>query len=135
MARALVVHERTPDGGWRPVTVFLGVPNRLMGRTLPGSASRSAGLAYILANAVRPNLDESGVTNQPGSWEDWIGGARNTLANGHDSWATEVDPELTIEALYKREVVGGSVTIATPDNIKPTDLVPDLGGYKTVRPR
>jgi hypothetical protein len=134
MPRALVFFERDVDASWRPTMVFLGTSTRLEGRALPGSANRTARLNFILTNAVRPNLDASATTDQPGTWEDWIGRAVQDLANGHDTWATEVTPEPSIDALYRREVVGGEVTLATPERLAPTEVIPDLTGYKDVKP-
>jgi hypothetical protein len=86
----------------------------------------------MLSQASRPFA----TGDERGTWEDWIGWAADALANGFDSWAVEVEPEPTIDALYKREVLGVDEAppepqpqLSTPEGI-PTDL----GGYKKVSP-
>lgn len=131
MARALVYNERQSDGGWRPTAVFLGTPARIDARALPGDARRDAWLAAQLAQSSKPVLPDG----SDGTWEDWIGKAVDMFANGHDSWAIEVVPELTVERLFVREVLDAKPRSMTPPNLRPSEEPPaDLGGYKTVKP-
>jgi hypothetical protein len=85
----------------------------------------------ILADASRPRGDY----DTTGTWEDWVGWAANAFSNGHDSWAIEVEPELTLDALYEREVLNTTPTPITQPDVQPQTIVPtDFGGYKRVRP-
>ena len=101
MARAMLLFERQADASWLPTTVILATPERLQGRCLPGDENRDARLASILSDALPPRKPHS---EERATFEDWIGGAVNALANGHTTWATEVVPTATVEALYEREV-------------------------------
>ena len=102
MARALLLFERQADASWLPTTVILATPKRLQGKALPGDPNRDARLASILTNALAPRVNDQ--TEERGDYEDWITWGVHNLANGHTSWATEVKPEMTVDALYQREV-------------------------------
>lgn len=131
MARALVYLERQSDTSWKPTCVFLGTPTRVDARALPGDSRRDAWLAAQLAQRSLP----IGADGADGDWEDWIGRAVSMFANGHDSWAIEVEPEVTVERLFTREVLGAKPRTMAPPNLRPSDVPPeDLGGYKKVRP-
>jgi hypothetical protein len=125
MARAFVVSERQPDTTWKPTVAFLATPTRLDAKALPGDARRSAWLAAILAGAQKG----------AGTWEQWVDEGVNGIANGHDLWAVEVEPELTLEALYQREVLGMTPTPMSPPSLTPSTEVPELGGYRKVKPQ
>lgn len=74
----------------------------------------------ILADASRPLGDYDAT----GTWEDWIGWAANAFSNGYDSWAIEVVPELTLDALYEREILNVSPPPTTPVNVKAESVAP-----------
>jgi hypothetical protein len=134
----MVRFARQGDGSWKPVTVFLATRARLQGRTLPGDPERDLWLAGVLTGA-RPPLVADGARER-GTYEDWIGwavgdearGWPGALGNGHDTWATEVKPELTIGQLYDREVLQIEPRALTRPDLKPTtEIAPDLlGGRK-----
>lgn len=131
MARALVYLERQADTGFKPTAVFLGTPARVDAKALPGDSRRDAWVAAQLEQRSLPVMNDG----TDGTWEDWIGKAVDMFANGHDSWAIEVTPEVTVERLYTREVLGAKPRAMAPDNLRPSDEPPaDLGGYKKVRP-
>ena len=66
------------------------------------------------------------VGSKEGSWEDWIGWAAGALANGHDTWASEVAPELTVEQLYDREILKRAPReLGGPRELRPSASVPD----------
>jgi hypothetical protein len=98
----MLLFERQADASWLPTTVILATPRRLQGKVLPGDPNRVALLARILQNALPPRIDDD--TEERGDYEDWIDWGVHNLANGHTSWATEVKPEMTVDALYQREV-------------------------------
>jgi len=102
MARAMLLFERQSDASWLPTTVILATPKRLQGKALPGSPDRDARLAMLLKDARPPRINDQ--TKERGTYEDWITWGVYNLANGHTSWATEVKPEMTVDALYQREV-------------------------------
>jgi len=134
MARAMLVHERTPAGGWKPTGVFVGTVNRLDYRMLPGNAARDRWAAELAANSVPPYRDGVGISGERGTWEDWIGWAIGAYSNGHDRWCTEVEPRITAEATYQLWVLEAEPEM-TPREFRTTDEIPpDLGGYKKVRP-
>lgn len=131
MARALVTYERQADGGWRPTVAWLGTPKRLDARALPGDGARDAWMAGVLAQAHPPYLD----SGEQGTWEDWIGWALNALANAHDTWATEVQPAPTVDAIYVREILEAPAQRLSPARIEPSAVVPEgLEGYRKVKP-
>lgn len=141
MSRACVRFARQDDGSWKPVTVFLGTTRALQGKTLPGDPDRSGWLDAILASAEPPLLSDDGSAER-GTFEDWIGwavgddarGWPGALGNGHDTWVVEVKPELSIDQLYQREVLGNEPQGITRPELRPTTEPPtDLGGYKKVR--
>lgn len=113
MARALLLFERQPDASWLPTTVILATPKRLQGKCLPESPDRDARLTSILQNALPPRISDQ--TKERGTYEDWITWGVYNLANGHTSWSTEVKPEITVEALYQREVArdGAGLPVAS----------------------
>lgn len=129
---------RLGDGSWKPVTVLMGSRTRLQGKTLPGDAERDLWLASILADAQPPLLRDG--ERERGTFEDWIGwavgdqerGWPGALGNGHDTWAAEVKPEVTIGQLYDREVLQITPRPLTRPDLRPTtEITPGiLGGYK-----
>jgi hypothetical protein len=102
MARAMLLFERQSDASWLPATVILATSKGLQGMALPGDPNRDARLAMLLRDARPPRINDS--TEERGTFEDWIGWGVHHLADGHTSWATEVQPEMTVDALYEREV-------------------------------
>ena len=136
MSRLAIVHERTPTGGWRPVGVLLGTPARLDMRFLPGLPDWQAWGANIAENSVPPFRDGLGFDPARGTWEDWIPWAVRSFTNGHDTWLTMIEePEPTIGENYERYVLGATPTpLTAPPVREPTDEIPELGGYKKVRP-
>ena len=75
----------------------------LQGKALPGSPDRDARLAMLLTDALPPRINDQ--TEERGTFEDWITWGVYNLANGHTTWATEIKPEGTVDALYDGEVV------------------------------
>lgn len=136
----MVRFARQGDGSWKPVTVFLATPKRLQGRTLPGDPDRQRWLDGVLAGA-RPPLLRDG-SRERGTFEDWIAwavgdqerGFPGALGNGHDTWATEVKPEITITALYEREVLSTTPGPLTRPELRSTADIPAglLGGVKQI---
>src|SRR5665811_912053 len=98
LPRAMLLFERQADASWLPTTVILATPKRLQGKCLPGSPNRDARLTSILQNALPPRINDQ--TEERGTYEDWITWGVYNLANGHTTWATEVVPTATVEALY-----------------------------------
>ena len=107
MARAMLLVERQADASWLPTTVILTTPKGLQGKALPGDPNRDARLAMLLSDALPPRKPHS---EERGTFEDWIDWAVNALANGHTTWATEVVPTVTVEALYQRELARDGAT-------------------------
>jgi hypothetical protein len=103
MPRAMLLFERQADASWLPTTVILATPKRLQGKCLPGSPDRDARLTSILQSAIPPRINDQ--TEERGTYEDWIARAVYNLANGHTAWSTEIKPEITVDALYRREVL------------------------------
>jgi hypothetical protein len=135
VARAAVTFEATPNGDWKPVTVYLATPKRLQGRTLPGDPARKAWVDEILSTAKPPTL----VDGSLGTLEDWIGYIvgdpkqewPGALSNGHTTWAAEVKPTTTLTALYEREVLRIEPRPVVRPDLRPTTEAPEnLGGYK-----
>jgi hypothetical protein len=56
----------------------------------------------LLRDARPPRIND--FAEERGTFLDWVDWAVNALANGHTTWATEVVPTATVEALYEREV-------------------------------
>lgn len=134
MPRALVTFERTPTGTWRPTAVWLATARKVEAKALPGDPRRTNWTNAILRDAQQPRTDPFSETQ--GTWEDWIEWAKGALANGHDSWAVEVEPEMTIDALYQREILDTTPTPMTVPNLRPSTEVPtNLGGYRKVEPQ
>ena len=102
MVRAMLLFERQSDASWLPSTVILATPKRLQGKAVPGDPNRDARLASILQNALPPRIDDD--TEERGDYEDWIDWGVHNLVDGHTTWATEAKPEITVDALYQREV-------------------------------
>ena len=109
MSRAAVIFEADENGDLQPVTVYLATPERLVGRTLTGDPAREAKVAEMLRTAKPPRLPDGST----GTLEDLIGwfvgdreqGWPGAMGNGFTSWAAEVRPEPTVEALFRREVL------------------------------
>jgi hypothetical protein len=114
----MLLFERQADTSWLPTTVILATPKRLQGKCLPGSPDRDARLASILQNALPPRVND--FTEERGTFEDWISWGTYNLANGHTTWATEIKPEITMDALYQREVLD-AVRADTPADLSPPD--------------
>lgn len=133
MARALLVHERTSTGDWRPTGVFFATPKVLDERHLPGDGSRDAWFRSVKTGARQPYKDGVGISLERDTWEGWIGWANRSLGNGHDTWVTEVDPDVTLETTYSKYVLGSTAPLSNPD-LTPTDVVPELSGFKKVKP-
>ena len=102
MARAMLLFERQSDASWLPTTVILATMKGLQGKALPGSRDRDARLAMLLSDALPPRKPHS---EERGTFEDWIDWGLYNLANGHTTWSTEIKPEMTVDALYVREVL------------------------------
>ena len=132
MSRAMLVHTRQPGGGWKPVGVVQATPNRLDYKMLPGDPSMNAWASNLGANAIPPPKAE--YSEERGTWEDWIGWALDAFTNGHDMWCTEVEPEVTVQATYEKFVLLIDEPTMTPKEFRATAEIPDLGGYKKVRP-
>lgn len=140
MPRACVRFARQPDGGWKPETVFLGTRLHLQGKTLPGDEVRQQWVDEILRHAMPPLLKDG--ERERGTFEDWIGwavgdserGWPGALGNGHDTWVTEVKPELTVDQLYDREVLHIEPRPLTRQDLRPTTEIDpgSLHGYKKV---
>jgi hypothetical protein len=132
MARAMVVQERQPDGSFRNGIVFQATPTKLDFRALAGDERRPAWCRAVIEQATRPNRE---VDGGPGTWEDWIDWAAYAFSNGYTMWCQMVEPGLTIEETFNREVLNVKPKPLTPDNLRPTDVIPEsLGGYKKVKP-
>ena len=125
MCRALLLFERQPDASWLPTTVILATPKGLQGNCLPGDPDRAARLTSLLQNALPPRMDD--FAEERGTYEDWVDWALN-LANGHTTWATEVVPTATVEALYQREMVRA---VATTRSRRLRHSPPRQGGHET----
>ncbi len=135
MAKALLVHERIPGGRWQPVGVFLGTTNRLDYRMLPGSSGRDMWARMTVANASPPLKGDVWETEERGTWEDWVVWASDALTNGHDMWCTVVEPEGSLDATFERYVLLVDEPEMTPKEFRaPSGGIPELGGYKKVRP-
>jgi len=131
-SRAMLVHVRQPRSVWKPVGVFLGTPNRLDYRMLPGEALDDWA-AYLAANSLPPPIAE--YSEVRGNWADWIGASVDAFTNGHDMWCTEIPPEVTLDATYEKYVLLVDEPVLTPKEFIPTaNDIPDLSGYKKVRP-
>jgi ADP-ribosylglycohydrolase len=129
VARAMLLFERQADASLLPTTVILATPKRLDGRALPGSPNRDARLSSILQNALPPRIND--LTEERGTFEDWIGWAINHLANGMTTWATEIKPEGTVDTLYEREVANVVASLPRPQAIEP-DPVGEASGIELV---
>ena len=106
-SRAAVQFLRQPDGGWLPVGVWLGTITTLQSRFLP-DAGMDDFARRIHEYARPPRLDNGTI----GSFCDWIGWALDGLSNGHDLFVVGVQPEMTVDDLYAREVLKMSPTQA-----------------------
>lgn len=111
MARALVCFEVDDDGHYQPVAVVLATPTAIESRWLPGDARRTDRFSSFLADAV-PLLVAEDDETQGRSFEVWIDWAigrgdrfPGRWTNGHTSWAIEVAPGSTVDALFAREVL------------------------------
>jgi len=133
LPRAMLLFERQADASWLPTTVILATPKRLQGKCLPGSPDRDARLAMLLSDALPPRINDQ--TEERGTFEDWISWGTYNLANGMTTWATEIKPEVTVDALYQREVLAVVPAPITRPSLQPTTEAPlNLGGYRKVRP-
>ena len=100
MARAAIQWLRQSDGDWKAVGVWLGTKTTLQSRFDP-----AAGLQDFVQRIHEGATPPSTPGGPPGTWEDWIGRALDGLSNGHDLMVSEVDPEVTVDELYAREVL------------------------------
>lgn len=115
--------------------VVLGTSNRLDFRFLPGMPGWQRWAENITENANPPFLDGTGHDPARGTWEDWIPWAVGAFSNGHDTWVTMIeDPEPTVLANYEKYVLGATPTPLTAEPVRATDDLPELGGFKKVRP-
>ena len=122
----MLLFERQADASWLPTTVILATPERLRGKCLPGSPDRDARLARILTDAIPPRIDDN--TGERGTYEDWISWGTYNLANGMTTWATEIKPEGTVDALYEREVANVVASLPHPaEAIEPDPVVEESG--------
>lgn len=55
---------------------------------------------------ARQTLRRDHMSEERGTWEDWIDWGVDALGNGYTSWAIEVEPARTIDELYEREISG-----------------------------
>lgn len=134
MSKALVQMERNSAGVFVPVGVWQATPKRLSGRMLPGSVGRDNFYAMVMNDATRPTLGP--YTTARGTWEDWIDWASWSLYDGQTRQMIEVTPEVTIDQLYDREVLGIMPTRLSPQKLRPQLVAPDtLHGYKGNRLR
>jgi len=131
MSRACVIYERTGDGGWRPVILFYATPKAVDYKVLPGDVKHEAWAQAVIAQGQPPVINYE--TYERGTWEDWISWAADAFATGY-SWASEVEPEVTMQATYEREILGYEPRPLTPPALQPTTMMPELSGYKKVRP-
>lgn len=123
----MVQFERGDDREFAPVGVWLATTKRLQARMLPGSASRDAFMRYVLSDAQRPKVSFS---NEKLGWPDWIEWAVWSLSDGHIRMMTEVEPTVTLDQLYAREVLGERKPAPLYDpKHQPTPDVPDLKGF------
>lgn len=96
---------------------------------LPGDVGRDNFMAMVLSDAHRPTLGP--YTAKLGSWEDWIEWAAWSLYDGQVRQMLEVPPEVTIDQLYDREVLGIMPTRLSPERVRPQMVAPDtLHGFK-----
>lgn len=138
MARALLFHERQSDSSWKTVAAAVCTEKRIDMKVLPGSARRDAFLRGIVPKQP-PFKDGLGLSLERGTFEDWATYALASLSNGHDTWVTEVEPvmatgRLSVVAATYGQYVLGSVDQPAP-SARPTDDVPELSGYRKVRPK
>lgn len=135
MAKLAIVHNRQPDSSWKPVGVVLGTRARLDFKFLPGQDGWQRWSESLAENAQPPYLDGTGQDPARGTWEDWIPWAVGAFSNGHDAWLTYIDdPEATVQANYERYVLGAKPTPLTAEPARATDEIPELGGFRKVRP-
>lgn len=101
MARALVTFERGQDSTWVPTCVWLATPDGIRAKERPGDPARTS---HKLATLNDPILRRDPDATETGTHEDWVDWAVGALGNGYTSWAVEVEPEESLEALYEREI-------------------------------
>lgn len=131
MARAMVIQERQSDGSFRPGSVFQATPRRLEYRALAGDIRRENWCRAVKEQSSPPHMPDG----SDGTWEDWIGWAISAFSNGFSTWCNEVEPEVTIEQTFQREVIGVKPKPLTAPDTQPNDVIPEsLSGYKKVRP-
>ena len=126
----MLLFERQADASWLPTTVIRATPKRLQGKCLPGSPDRDARLASILQNALPPRIND--FTEERGTFEDWISWGTYNLANGMTTWATEIKPEATVDALYVREVANVVAALPPPTEAVEPDPVGEASGIELV---
>lgn len=126
--------RRDGEGGWRPAGVWLATPRHLQARYLRGDASLEAFRRRVLADASPPIVDATHALR--GDWEDWARWASHALSNGHDRLVREVDPEATLDQLYRREVLGEARPRASrrPPVVVAELSLDGLGGWKVRAP-
>lgn len=125
MSRALIQWRRTPDGDdWEPCGVWLCTVGSIQSRHIPGNAALDDFFRRTHAYARRPyrSVMEQG---RSGTWEDWADWALDALSDGHGRMVTEVEPALSVDALYAREVTGGTAPPVAPVPFTTTMEVPD----------
>lgn len=121
MARALLL-KTNRGGDWVPTAVFLGTRKALQARNIPSDPALRDLVQTLLRTAVRP------ADGPTGTWEDWIPWAEYALTNYYDRVALEVPPEVTLKALYQREVLGMVPEPIVTSKIQPRSTVPVLRG-------
>jgi ADP-ribosylglycohydrolase len=126
----MLLFERQADASWMPTTVILATPKRLQGKCLPGSPPRDERLTSILQNALPPRMND--FTEERGTYEDWITWGVYNLANGMTTWATEIKPEGTVDALYEREVANVVASLPRTAPAIEADLETEESGIELV---
>jgi hypothetical protein len=114
MSRVAILWLRNADQDWDPVGVWYATKCSLQSRVLPGRDME--GFFRRIHDTARPPCLDDGET--PGTWEDFIGYALDTLSNGHDLMVSEVEPEGTLDATYAKWVLG--LTGDAPSRWQPT---------------
>jgi hypothetical protein len=101
-AFAAVQFDCLSDGSWKPVGCWFATQRRLQARMLPGDVDRDNWMQYWFERAQKPITPDG----TQGDWRDWLRDACWRLSNGHTTMMVAVVPELTLDATYRREVLG-----------------------------